>query len=173
MRKTINIKGIGKVKLRATQNLAGFRVGIETKDGKETEKQSIKIKASTAAEALNMVIETIKKGIAPEKENKGKKALVKKTEKKEMPPVLKKDLPLPKPKKKTGIIASIIDVLETGPATIDVIHAVLIKRFPEKDFAGMRKTILCQIGGKKDKCRLEREKGIKVVKNGDKFYIEK
>jgi hypothetical protein len=72
--------------------------------------------------------------------------------------------------KKVGIIAAIIEVLESAsakkPVTRDEIHAKLVEKFPERDPKGMRNTVMSQVPG----CLLK-EKGITVNRNDRGYWL--
>lgn len=65
--------------------------------------------------------------------------------------------------KKTGVIQTILNCIIAGDATQSSILAKLVADFPEKEEAGMLKTITAQIGSKKQPTRMENEKNVKFV----------
>ena len=67
-----------------------------------------------------------------------------------------------KANKPPGIIASILEFVKASktPISQESIHVALVDRFPDKDPAGMMKTVKAQLGGKSQPTRMEKEKGV-------------
>ena len=73
--------------------------------------------------------------------------------------------------KKPGVIASILEFIDkSGPISKNQIHKRLVKRFPDRNPDSMKKTIACQITGKKRPLRMEKEKGVKFDIDKDGCY---
>lgn len=103
-----------------------------------------------------------KSGSEPEKD---KKPAIKKEEK----------IDLPESKSgKPGIIASILEFIVASKKGISMsqIHDKLVARFSDRDGDKMMRTIKMQIGGKKSPCRMEKEKKVSFVIQGDKYAIK-
>jgi hypothetical protein len=85
-----------------------------------------------------------------------KKAAAKPAAKK---PAAKKAAPKKAPKK-GGVIASIIEALEKGPKTHKQLHAMLVKKFPDRKPESMLNTIRVQVPG-----RINRERDFSLEKD--------
>jgi len=69
--------------------------------------------------------------------------------------------------KKAGVISTIITILEAGKAiTKDGIVAKLEKAFPDRESDAMRSTVGVQLS------RLKKDKGMNIVREGDKYTLE-
>lgn len=88
-----------------------------------------------------------------------------KAAKKSEAPKAEKTEKAPAEPKKPGVIASILEVIQTSetPVSEAKILEELVKRFPEKESASMHKTIKAQLGGKEQPLRMEGEKNVKFV----------
>lgn len=73
------------------------------------------------------------------------------------------------PKRGPGVLSTIIDCLgkasKKEPATVDEIHKVLVKRFPERNPKSMRDTIKVSLGS-----QFKKEKGLDVAHNDSGGY---
>ena len=76
-----------------------------------------------------------------------------------------------KKKKKTGVISSIIDLLneatKENPISKEGLHKCLVEKFPDRSYAGMMATVSSQVPS-----RLISDKGLEVEKSANGFWIE-
>jgi len=151
------MSGWSRTQEKKSNNLKSKKMSTETKEAKKAPVKKTPIVGST---------KEAKK--APVK--KAKKAAVK-------APAVKTPKKVEK-KKGPGVIASILEFVQSGPIKESDILKKLSKRFPDRDKESMSKTIKAQIGSNKRPVRMEREKNLTFVievneKKNEKTYSVK